>query len=276
MLKRLLLGIAIFLGSIFVLIITLYIIFPEDLIRDGIIRYVERGGGLGLSIEALNKGPLLTFKTRGVSILQGREAKEPFIHIEELMFRLKPLDLVSGRLTLPFWGSAGGGGIRGEASFKNGQSYVSLNLDGVGVEAFPSLRGLGFEGGRIKGELDVKIWGGCPSGSFRLEAIEPRIPRFPKGLGLIQGNGFERLWLDAVLDNCKVDVRTLSAEGDDIYVKASGSLSITEPFPVDITLEVFPKRGDKGLLSALGGHKVSSSHYTISLKGTLSHLEIRR
>lgn len=274
MLKRLLLGSIIFLGSIFILIITLYLILPEDLIRDGITRYVEKGGGLGLSIEGLNKGPLLTFKARGVSILQGREAKEPFIYIEELMFRLKPLDLVLGRLTLPFWGSAGGGGIRGKASFKNGQRYVSLNLDGVGVEAFPSLRGLGFEGGRIKGELDVKIWGGCPSGSFRLEAIEPRIPRFPKGL--VPGDGFERLWLNAVLDNCKVDVRTLSGEGDGIYVKASGSLSITEPFPVDITLEVFPKRGDKGLLSALGGHKVSFNHYTISIRGTLSHLQISR
>jgi len=274
MLKRLLLGLSIFLGSIFILIITLYLILPEDLIRDGIIRYVEKGGGLGLSIEGLHKGPLLTFKARGVSILQRREAKEPFIYIEELMFRLNSLDLVLGRLTLPFWGSAGKGGIRGKAGFKNGQRYVSLNLDRVGVEAFPSLMGLGFEGGRIKGELDVKIRGGCPTGAFRLEAIEPRIPRFPKGL--VPGNGFKRLWLNAVLDNCKVDVKTLSGEGDDIYVKASGSLSIIEPFPVDITLEVFPKKGDKGLLSALGGKKVSSSHYTVSIRGTLSHLQFSR
>ncbi|MBI1911376.1 MAG: type II secretion system protein GspN [Deltaproteobacteria bacterium] len=257
--------------------ITAFYAIPAHFIEGWIKEKLKERFGITVADEKFERVFPFGLSVSKVEFFNG--SGKPFLYLDELNVKFKPLSIFTGNLKVGISAVAGGGELNGDFSIRPGG--VALNLKGrqIGFNNFPILEYSGIKiDGAFNNDLSIEAKnGGCPTGYLDVKAEvlrggEIRFMGYPLPVGDLQKAGAA-----VELGNCEAKVEGVWLEGSDLSARLQGEVTLTAPFsasPIDLSLELIPKEnliGKEFILSFINAYKRSANFYSVPVKGTIGN-----
>lgn len=193
-----------------------------------------------IKISGLKKGPFFDLKADEIRIAsKGKEV------VTLKSFHAKPrfLSIPGMKPTMDFTARAAGGDISGAVVYSGGKADAEIAFSGLRIEEFPQLKAAGITATGILGG-NAKINGATGEAKFLIENIiieDVRIRESRFTMDMIEPDILRniRAAVDFGFGNAfTADVKSLSADGDGFYARATGSLA---GGMLDMKIEFMPK-----------------------------------
>ncbi len=204
------------------------------------------------------------------------ESKKPLIKIDHLSVRLRLQPLFVGRVAFIAEGKSGSAMLSAEVNIypaKSGKLKIrDLSLETIPFvsKAFNSkikgLANLDFQYSQNKnetaGEARLKIDSlrlqGASFGALSLPDI--KIPE-TRGVLKLEGNNLV--------------INSLAMQGDDIYLRTSGTIQINSPLPISLITEIMPKaesmERNKSIFLMMAPYQAAPAVFRLKIRGTLAN-----
>jgi len=284
--KRLLSYAALFFVLFFVF---LYLTFPFDTIRDAMVKRIESQGSLNVDIEQISPFRLFGFRIEGFKLANATDPSQVYINLDELRVRLRPSQLLRGRLWFDFDIYAYGGGIAGSYC-KRGEvndlalNFVNLNLNKYGTRDVVRTYGTMDLGGTLSGNLEAhlnKANRRANSGFFNLNLDQLRVANIKILNNELPDLVFEPGRVAFTLNTQSFKVDQFDLKSPHLEVQLSGRITLAEELKRSRLLLTLKYKLSEDIESALGVMALalkepdSEGFYRLRLTGPLNKLKTR-
>lgn len=287
MLKRLAIIFILFaVGSVFFIAIVLAF-FPAGVIADFIVEKAESESGISLRFDSFERVFPFGVEARGVLAVKPGERVD--VKIDRLRLRLKPTQLLRGRVVLLLDADILDGSIDGRVAFDPKGASLDLLLRSLRPELLSLSREFAL---RIpfafSGSVALKApYNGCVRGVVKMDSDKAD---FGAGLGVLSVFGFgldfgadAAAGLRATLTECRAEVKGAWIEGADLVARLTGQVHLDPRRGEWNRLKLFAEVNDltlKGsnrlLLSFLRGYELREGYYAIDITGTVARPRVQR
>lgn len=219
----------------------------------GLLKDQAQAAGLDAELSGFKKDLFFGFGADSLT-LKGPDGAV-LIKAEDISGRIDPFSLLLLKLRIPFEARAAGGLVNG--SFEIGlfsKSGLRAGFNGLKVEEIPPLARYASHG-LLSGDLSEGGEGGMGPGTLKF--IASGITGAP--LDLESANGV------AVVNGNAIEVKSLSLQGEKIYVRIKG---LIRGGSYNLTAEVMPE-GPSEYDALLANYRVSPGYYVMPLNGRL-------
>jgi len=286
--QRLLANTALFVG---LFLIFLYLTFPYDVIRETIAEKLEGQGKFGVTIGAINPFRLTGVRMTGLILSDVNDPKKVYLDIDEARVRVRPTQLLRGRLWMDFDIYAYGGGIAGSfckhgAVFDMAMNFVDLHLQKYRTREIVSKYGQFDLDGVAGGDFNMHVAKGSRkgnSGGLNLSLDRLKIANIIILGKQLPNLSFEPSKLSMELQQHQFKLNDFNLKGNALEVKANGQVFVNEDTlsksRLNITLKM--KLGDEidealGILAMGLGEPDNDGFYTYRLNGPLDNISARK
>jgi type II secretion system protein N len=278
-------------GALFAVLffIFLYLTFPFNAIRDTIAKQIESRGNLRVIIDDISPFRLTGIRIKGLKLSDAADPTQVYLNLNEVRVRVRPTQLLLGRVWLDFDVYAYDGGAAGSYCKRGPVSDVALNFVGLRLAKY-GMR----EVVRKFGSMDLD---GMLSGQFELH-YNPAVRRNNSGLLslsvdkmkashiVILNNKlpdlvFEPGKISFKMQNQAFSVDQFNLKSNNLEMTMTGRVTLADIFRNSrVFLNLRLKPSDE-MESALGiimmGVKQPDANgfYTISLNGTPGNMHTR-
>lgn len=237
-----------------------FIALPEGLIVETVSEQAGRGG-LAVEVEGFKKGLFYNFVAERISI---KKSGRRLLLVSDVSGRLDLLRLPLLKAVFPFEGAIGGGRLSGRATIRRRHYGAHMTLthsrmEELDIASLAGIRGTGI----VSAEVTVRGIAGDIKFSVKEAKFEPiTLNNIPLPL-----NMFHTVRGAASFRGRRIDIKSLSFEGEGIFARAKGTLN---GGAADMTLEVMPEGAMDTILSALiSAYRVSPGYYEVPIKGPI-------
>ena len=279
-------------GALFsvLFLVFLYLTFPYDIIRDAIVRQIESRGSLRANIEDISPFRLTGVRLKGLKLSNAADPTQVYLNLNEIRVRVRPMQLLRGRIWLDFDLYAYDGGAAGSYCKRGPVSDVALNFVGMRLSKYSTrdvIRKFGV------GELD-----GVLSGQFELH-YNPAMKRNSTGLlnlnidklkianatilsSKLPDMTFEPGRIAMKMQNQAFQIEEFALKGNQVEMDLTGRITLGDSFKNTRLFLNFRFKPSDDLESALGmlmmGLKEPDANgfYTISINGAPGNIRTRR
>jgi type II secretion system protein N len=254
--SRLIKGFAVFIISIPAAAVLLWMFAVPQSLITGLMEEKAQKAGMSLETEGFRKGILFGIGFDSASLI--KDGKDVF-SLTDVSARINPLYLLLLKLGVSFEGSAGGGGLKGSASFKSNDYSAFVKIENVRLEETGALKDFGR--GLLNAEFSLKNGEGAfrfsvTEAEFALKGLDASVP-----LGLFKKSQGVLTFKDSTLEATSV-----SLEGNGIYARLKGRIKGKD---ADLSLEMMPDASfmpDAAMSLILGRYRVSPGYYVIPIR----------
>jgi len=258
--------------------ISLFLLFPSDLLETMIEGRFQEKADLSLSIDTLQKSLPFGFKAKRVGLSEKGETKEVF-YLEDARVKLYIPSLLIGRVRIFLDGAMGGGDVHGEVLAVRSETWLDVEAVEVGLDAIPYLAPIGLKGGSINARSRISLkQKSCPSGFLEIDGrdIDLKQVRFmgmALPIGTIKKAGGELDFIDS--KGCKVIIKGLWTDGDTLSTRIEGEVSIGNPIGksrLNLTVEITLRgelKENATFQALLRPYRRSANFYSMPIKGSI-------
>ena len=230
--------------------------------------FVEKTDEANIKIEGASKGFFYSVYADSVT-LSYKDTTLP--SIRNIGVHLQRLRILRREAAVAFTAEAfSGGTIDGEIVLRKKTVDLALKVENASIAELLALAGLSGDGlMEINGNLSDF------AGEFQIELTDLKLK--PSGFAaILPVDRFRSLNGVLVTDGQSLHVKALEIVGEGIRARLKG---VIDGDNLDLTLELFPDAKTVGenqlLLDGISKYRRSPGHYSIPIKGTLSHPVIR-
>lgn len=223
-----------------------------------------KAGALSADVVGLRKGLFMSFTAEGMDI---SASGKRLITVDDFSARVSPSGLSRMKALIPFEGVLGGGSLSGRAELGRESYEMEFRINGTQIERLGLFEQAGIMG---RGVLTAEFHSKDGSGDLRFSITDMHLEEVPF-LGNSAG-----IFHDAKgiikFDGDRVEVESVSLEGEGIYARAKGMIKGRE---ADMKIEVMPEEGtafDPVLLSLLKRYRVSPGYYVVTVRRDIRFL----
>ncbi len=209
-------------------------------------------------------------------IFSDLETKQPLIKIDRLSTRLRLMPLFAGRFNCIAEGRSGSGILSAEANIYP-EKRGNLMIRDLSLEMIPFVS-QAFNG-KIKGlanlDLQYRQTRNLTSGEARLKIDSL----------MLQGARLATVSLPDItipetrgvlkLEGNSLVVNSLAMQGDDIYLRTSGTIQINGSLPISLITEIMPKaesiERNKAVFLMMTRYQVAPAVFRLRIRGTLAN-----
>jgi len=231
----------------------------ESVVEDNL-----KSGALNADVVGFRKGLFMSFTAKGMDI---SAAGEKLVTIDDISARFSPSGLFRLKALVPFEGVLGGGSLRGRVELGRESYGTEVRINKVQIERLGLLERAGMTG---RGILTAEFHAKDGRGDLRFSITDmhlEKVPFFGDSAGIFNDvKGIIRF------DGDRVEVESVSLEGEGIYARAKGSIKGGK---ADIKIAVMPEEGlalDPDLYSLLQSYLVSPGYYVIAVRSDIRYL----
>ncbi|MDP8223630.1 MAG: type II secretion system protein GspN [Candidatus Lernaella stagnicola] len=269
--------------------IFLYLTFPFDAITSYAVQKIESQGNFRVEIEEMSPFRLTGVSIKGLQVRDAEDRRKVFLTMDEIRVRLRPTQLLLGRLWVDFDIYAYDGGVAGSYCFHRGihdvaMDFVDLNLSKYGTKEvarkFGSFDLAGVIGGAVAASLHPKQRRNN-SGTVSLNFDRLRVMNIDLVGKKFPDLTFEPSRASLTLKNQTLQVNEFNLKGNHIELLLDGSLRINQSQPTssraNLTVKFKPSEEFEDALGVVAmalGEPNEEGFYTkrvnqrLALKGT--------
>jgi type II secretion system protein N len=237
----------------------------------------ERLEQQGLALQARNLRTALPFALAADQLTIG-DANGAWLTVEQLRLRLQLLPLLTGRIRLCLSGQSGSGSLRGSFSvYPLKKRSGTIRIAGLELADIPLLTSK--LGGQLRGtaRLDLDFTTqqtGVLAGTAKLQITALAL----KGAS-IAGMPLPDLTVQearglVTTSGPRITVDSLAMQGDGIYLRLTGTTSITPNAPLNLSLQLMPTADflerQKSIFLLMMLYQTAPGSYTLPISGTLT------
>lgn len=265
--KKLLTGCALFFAFIILLFMLVLVMIPDQVVSQFVIQ-TAASQGVKLQARQLGTALPLGLKGREISIM---DREKTLVSIDNAAVRLRILPLFTGKVALSVKVNIGAGKGSGNIYVYPKQAG-SFQITDLELAAIPVLANA-IEGD-IKGtvKVDAQFKDNSGEAKLRINSLGLSKAKFaamplpdltvPETRGLLRFN------------NNKVNITNMAMQGEGIYLRLNGSLSLNPDAPLNLKLELLPSaellEKQKSVFLIMLPYTVAPGRYTLPIGGTLS------
>ncbi|QOX78396.1 type II secretion system protein GspN [Trichlorobacter lovleyi] len=257
------------------LVMMLAVWFISDRSLDQALR--ERLEPQGLTLQARNLRTTIPFALAADQLTIG-DLNGAWLTVEQFRLRLQLLPLLTGRVRLSLSGQSGSGSLRGSFSvYPLKKRSGSIRIAGLELASIPLLTSK--LGGQLRGtaRLDLDFatqQNGLLAGTAKLQIAALGL----KGAS-IAGMSLPDLTVQearglVTTSGPRITVDSLAMQGDGIYLRLTGSTSITPNAPLNLSLQLMPTaeflERQKSIFLLMMLYQTAPGSYTLPISGTIA------
>jgi len=258
-----------------VLVMMLAVWFISDRSLEQALR--ERLEPQGLTLQARNLRTTIPFALAADQLTIG-DGNGAWLTVEQLRLRLQLLPLLTGRIKLSLSGRSGSGSLRGSFSvYPLKKRSGSIRIAGLELGSIPLLTSK--LGGQLRGtaRLDLDFTTqqtGILAGTAKLQITALGL----KGAS-VAGMSLPDLTVQEArglitTSGPRITVDSLAMQGDGIYLRLTGSTSITPNAPLNLSLQLMPTaeflERQKSIFLLMMLYQTAPGSYTLPISGTIA------
>ena len=231
----------------------------------------------GLTLQARNLRTTIPFALAADQLTIG-DLNGAWLTVEQLRLRLQLLPLLTGRVSLSVSGRSGSGSMFGSFSiYPLKKRSGTIRIAGLELADIPLLTSK--LGGQLRGtaRLDLDFTtqqNGLLTGTSKLQitALELKAASIA-GMSLPDLTVKEARGL-VTTSGPRITVNSLAMQGDGIYLRLTGSTSITPSAPLNLSLQLMPTaeflERQKSIFLLMILYQTAPGSYTLPISGTLA------
>ena len=248
---------------------------PNEAIERVLVRAADNQG-YTLDCTGFGKRFPVGLKARGLEISSTRG---PILKLRDARVGLQLLPLLAGKIRFSYGCMIGGGDIAGELTLGKTPGW-SVRCQGVQLEDVPFFSSVA--GARVKGEMKLSggmaVTKGVGQGDLQLEVKGAELAGVKIGEMPLPDAAYRSVRGALSIDRGRAVLKSLTLEGDGIYVRVKGDCGLTTPLGnsgLNLTMEMMPKPEfldrQKFVFLLLTKYQSSPGAFSIPIHGTLAH-----
>ena len=257
------------------LVMMLAVWFISDRALEQALR--ERLETQGLTLQARNLRTTIPFALAADQLTLG-DGNGAWLTVEQLRLRLQLLPLLTGRIRLSLSGRSGSGSVHGSFSvYPLKKRSGTIRIAGLELGSIPLLTSK--LGGQLRGtaRLDLDFatqQNGLLAGTAKLQITALGL----KGAS-VAGMSLPDLTVQearglVTTSGPRITVDSLAMQGDGIYLRLTGSTSITPNAPLNLSLQLMPTaeflERQKSIFLLMMLYQTAPGSYTLPISGTIA------
>lgn len=267
-------GFAALLAGLLLLIMLAFWFISDRSLEQAIRARLEQQG---LTLQARNLRTTIPFALAADQLTIG-DLNGAWLTVEQLRLRLQLLPLLTGRVSLSVSGRSGSGSMFGSFSiYPLKKRSGTIRIAGLELAGIPLLTSK--LGGQLRGtaRLDLDFTtqqNGLLTGTSKLQitALELKAASIA-GMSLPDLTVKEARGL-VTTSGPRITVNSLAMQGDGIYLRLTGSTSITPSAPLNLSLQLMPTaeflERQKSIFLLMMLYQTAPGSYTLPISGTLA------
>lgn len=267
-------GFAALLAGLLLLIMLAFWFISDRSLEQAIRARLEQQG---LTLQARNLRTTIPFALAADQLTIG-DLNGAWLTVEQLRLRLQLLPLLTGRVSLSVSGRSGSGSMFGSFSiYPLKKRSGTIRIAGLELADIPLLTSK--LGGQLRGtaRLDLDFTtqqNGLLTGTSKLQitALELKAASIA-GMSLPDLTVKEARGL-VTTSGPRITVNSLAMQGDGIYLRLTGSTSITPSAPLNLSLQLMPTaeflERQKSIFLLMILYQTAPGSYTLPISGTLA------
>ncbi len=274
----------IFIGLFFVF---LYLTFPYDIIRDTVVQRIESQGKVTASIGSIEPFRLFGVRIKDLKVADAEEPAKVLLNIDETRVRIRPTELLLGRLWIDFDVDAAGGGVAGSYCRRKtandlAMNFVDFRLAKYGFRDLARKFGQIDVDGVIGGDFNMHFASGShksTSGALNLNLNKLRIANLNFNNKTFPNINFEPGRLSMEMQQQIFKLSDFTLKGDNLSLKASGQVTINQDNPkksrVNVSFKFKPSEEFEqslGIIAMGLGEADPDGYYGYTLNGPFDNL----
>lgn len=230
-----LVGVLIFAGSY---LFFLYYLFPYDSFENYIVQYLEKSGGVSISVGSGRVGFPLKLLWKDIKL----ERNDQSLVFDSIVVSVRPVPLLFGRGNLSFsldgLGGTGDGVLKGTRNPDANSPPFKLAVQGS--DFFVQDLDIGYKDSRANGRLGIQFeneWNSdflFGDGFFRTKVTDLEFINVDVGGMSIPKVSFPVVDLKSEFENGRVIIKSISARGEFLDLRGKGSININKKLPMSV------------------------------------------
>ena len=265
----------------------LYLTFPFEIVRDLIVEKFESQGKFEVAIQDISPFRLSGVEIKGLKVSDPEKAGKVYFNLDEVRLRVRPTQLLLGRLWLDFDLYAYGGGMAGSFCSHSGTvdlaaNFVNLTLNKYNLRDLVSQYGQFDIDGILNGDFNIHFNRTARqgnSGAVNLSYDKLRLVNVTLIGKTIPNMTFEPGKISLELKHRNFKINDFNLKGNNLELSAGGQIFINDTNPTKSSLSLNMKMKPSaevedamGLLAYGLGEPDDSGYYQIRLNGPLDKL----
>ncbi|MBI5682339.1 MAG: type II secretion system protein GspN [Deltaproteobacteria bacterium] len=245
---------------------------PAEFISDETRNWLKRYNGIIITENGVKKIFPFGIEIKHAVVSYSGEDKH-FLALDTLKARLSIIYLLTGRIRVLVEGNKEDGTIKGYILSRVSNTTINLTAENMDIYIHSTTEG------NFSGRLNIDFKDGrCPEGNIDIEGKDI-VMRWlhTSGISIPLGKGIKGN-LHAKSNGCRIDIKVLHLENENITVNAHGNISLKNPYLksyVDVDIEVIPSlksiKDGNYILSLISNYRKSSNYYSMKVKGILEN-----
>jgi len=218
---------------IFSFLLSLYLTFPYDSIRDYAIRVIQSRADVSVKIDNVSTFRLTGIKAKGLKIASQEDPTKVYLNLDEVRLRVRPTQMMRRRLWIDFDVYGYGGGVAGSLCKRGTVWDVAMNFAGLKFaeystrELFKNLGSINIEG-NLNGELDAHLNRALPRVNYG--ALNLGLDHMKTSNVMIAGQKipdmtFEPGKIDMELQHQSLQVKEFDLKGNHLEMQLNGRIN---------------------------------------------------
>lgn len=274
--KKVLISVLIGFAAVLFFAVTIILILPNEFVEGLLKDTLKKNLSLTFTGEGFKKVFPFGFEVDRVTFSPVNRNKEG-LYFDRVKGSLNPMGILLGRVSVTLEGKIGKGKVRCVVVLEDKRTRVKIGMEDLEVAAVSYLSSLGLKGtGILNGEGEFVLpEKGCPHGTMNVGGKDVDLKRLKfAGPFLLLGEKV-RFTLASDARDCRIRIKSLWVEGEDVSVKLSGDIFPAQRLlesGLSLSVEILPEKDsiDKSaLLPLLSRYKKSLNYYLLHIKGTI-------
>lgn len=267
-----------------VFVIFLYLTFPFDAVTNTLIQKLESQGKFRVEIKELSPFRLTGVKVTGLQLRDAEDPRKVFLDLEDVRVRLRPTQLLRGRLWVDFDVYLYGGGVAGSLCRHGGVvdlafNFVDLDLTGYKTREVARQVGQFDLGGILSGDMTASINSQVRrnnQGSLNLNLDKLRVMNIDVLGKKFPDLTFEPGRVSFALNRQNFNVKEFALKGNHVELDVGGNVFVNETnlgrSRANLTVKFKPSEAFEDALGVLAfglGSADDEGYYTYKINRTL-------